>query len=171
MSRISKVLVGMDFSDCSVAAFRWAASLAASLGIDLTVVMVAAEERTDGEQAVYADKARLERTLADSLKERLADLPAAAAHVAEFPPLIRVRNGRPAAEILETAEDEGADLIVLGTHGRQGVARALMGSVAEAVVRQAACPVVIVHAERGAEARPAVLGGAELEKSVFRGTP
>jgi nucleotide-binding universal stress UspA family protein len=53
--------------------------------------------------------------------------------------------GDPATEILDLAEEKGCDLIVMGTHGRTGLARLLMGSVAEQVVRRAACPVVTVR--------------------------
>lgn len=54
--------------------------------------------------------------------------------------------GRPAAEILRHAKDQQIDLIVIGTHGRSGLAHALMGSVAEKVVRQATCPVLTIRA-------------------------
>jgi nucleotide-binding universal stress UspA family protein len=53
-------------------------------------------------------------------------------------------SAHPAAEILRVAKRIGADLIVLGTHGRTGLSRLLMGSVAEQVVRRAGCPVVTV---------------------------
>jgi nucleotide-binding universal stress UspA family protein len=52
----------------------------------------------------------------------------------------------PAAAIMATAEELGCDLIVLGTHGRSGLARAVLGSVAEGVVRGAPCPVVVMRA-------------------------
>jgi nucleotide-binding universal stress UspA family protein len=55
----------------------------------------------------------------------------------------RLTMGDPAGEIVRIAEDEGAELIVLGTHGRTGVTRLLMGSVAEVVVRRAPCPVLV----------------------------
>jgi nucleotide-binding universal stress UspA family protein len=50
--------------------------------------------------------------------------------------------GDPATEIIQLARSEGADLIVMGTHGRTGLTRLMMGSVAEAVVRRAPCPVL-----------------------------
>jgi nucleotide-binding universal stress UspA family protein len=53
--------------------------------------------------------------------------------------------GEPAAEILSYAERSGVDLLVLGTHGRTGLEHALMGSVAERVVRKAHCPVLTVR--------------------------
>jgi nucleotide-binding universal stress UspA family protein len=57
----------------------------------------------------------------------------------------RLGYGDPATTILKTAEEIGADLIVMGTHGRTGLARLLMGSVAEHVVRKAQCPVLTVR--------------------------
>jgi nucleotide-binding universal stress UspA family protein len=52
--------------------------------------------------------------------------------------------GDPADAIIRTVESDGADMIVMGTHGRRGISRLLMGSVAEAVVRRAPCPVLTV---------------------------
>jgi nucleotide-binding universal stress UspA family protein len=56
-----------------------------------------------------------------------------------------LRQGPAWSEILAAAKDARADLIVIGTHGRRGLSRALLGSVAEKVVRTAACPVLTVH--------------------------
>jgi hypothetical protein len=56
----------------------------------------------------------------------------------------RLQGGNPAPEILGVADEVGCDLIVMGTHGRTGLARLLLGSVAEQVVRKAACPVITV---------------------------
>ena len=58
----------------------------------------------------------------------------------------RLEFGDPADVILQTAEQIGCDLIVLGTHGRTGLRRLLMGSVAERVLRHAVCPVLTVRA-------------------------
>jgi nucleotide-binding universal stress UspA family protein len=57
----------------------------------------------------------------------------------------RLERGDPASEILRTADEFGADLIVMGTHGRSGLGRLLMGSVAEAVLREAPSPVLIAR--------------------------
>ena len=54
----------------------------------------------------------------------------------------RMETGDPAAEIVRVADEEGVDLIVMSTHGRTGLTRMLMGSVAELVVRRASCPVM-----------------------------
>lgn len=71
--------------------------------------------------------------------------------LAEEAETVQVATGLPAEGILETAASWGADLIVLGTHGRRGLAHLLLGSVAEAVVRGAAVPVMTVR-ECGAQA-------------------
>jgi nucleotide-binding universal stress UspA family protein len=60
--------------------------------------------------------------------------------VLEFVPV-----GDAASEIAKAAEDWPADLIVIGSHGRGGIRRALLGSVAEGVMRQASCPVLVVR--------------------------
>ena len=59
---------------------------------------------------------------------------------------VRVVSGHPARRLVHIAEDEGADLIVIATHGRTGLSRVLLGSVAEAVIRRAPCPVYTVRA-------------------------
>jgi nucleotide-binding universal stress UspA family protein len=58
-----------------------------------------------------------------------------------------VQIGKPAQEILNAAKTWPADLIVMGSHGRHGISRALLGSVAEAVMRHAPCPVLVIRAE------------------------
>jgi len=60
----------------------------------------------------------------------------------------RVKVGAPAATIVAEAQEARADLIVMGTHGRTGLSHLLLGSVAEAVIRKAPCPVLAVQAKR-----------------------
>ncbi len=60
-----------------------------------------------------------------------------------------VRSGMPAEEIVDAAAKEGADMIVIGTHGRSGLPRLILGSVAERVIRQAPCPVLSVRDSAG----------------------
>jgi nucleotide-binding universal stress UspA family protein len=59
--------------------------------------------------------------------------------------VVHVRIGEPSAEILALAEDVAADLVVIGSHGRTGAARAILGSISERVVREAKCPVIVVR--------------------------
>lgn len=80
--------------------------------------------------------------------------------LAEFANLLReqglvgrsvMRGGQPADEILNVVREEKADLIVMGTHGRRGLSRLLLGSVAEAVLRRAHCPVLAVKSPKFAQ--------------------
>ena len=64
----------------------------------------------------------------------------------------RLESGHPAETILRIAESDGADLIVMGTHGRTGISHLLMGSVAERVVRRATCAVLTVRGRGAADA-------------------
>jgi len=61
-------------------------------------------------------------------------------------PLKFIHAGKPASEIVRTAKEWPADIIVIGSHGRHGIQRALLGSVAEAVMRHAPCPVLVIRA-------------------------
>ena len=81
---------------------------------------------------------RLGRLARERLDAFLAELPEGA----RMEP--RVRTGGPAREAVAEAAEWPADLIVVGTHGRAGAARALLGSVAEAVVRDAGCSVLVI---------------------------
>lgn len=62
-----------------------------------------------------------------------------------------IRVGKPAHEILTVAKEWRADVIVLGSHGRHGIPRVLLGSVAEAVMRHAECPVLVIRGKAGRE--------------------
>ena len=73
----------------------------------------------------------------------------------KYPVETLLRQGLPAEEITLTAQEKGCDLIVMGTHGRSGLGRLLMGSVAEHVLPRANCPVLLVK-EKSRESRPAV---------------
>ena len=66
----------------------------------------------------------------------------------------RMVVGNPAAEICRVAEDEGADLIIIGTHGRRGLPRWLLGSVAERVVRNSSVPVMTIRADGQEDGAP-----------------
>ena len=65
-----------------------------------------------------------------------------------------VRDGDPAATILAAAAELGCDMIVMGTHGRSGLERLLTGSVAETVMRQARCPVLVLRSPEHLIATP-----------------
>jgi nucleotide-binding universal stress UspA family protein len=71
-----------------------------------------------------------------------------------------VRHGRAADEILAAADESGADLIAMATHGRTGIGRLLFGSVAEAVLRRAPVPVFMIREPHTVEAAPAAREGS-----------
>ncbi len=135
---IERILVATDFSRCSLNALGHAEVLAPKLGAELLLLHVEAVPVAGSEMADVTHAAA-ERELARTADElRNHHL-----HVRTF-----LQMGAPDEEILSTAEAERASLIVMGTHGRRGVARVLLGSVAEQVLRSAPCPVLTVGPKR-----------------------
>jgi nucleotide-binding universal stress UspA family protein len=141
---IRTILVPVDFSDCSLAGLTYAVRFAREFGgriialhvTDLGPVMMttgsgeyhspvyiqAARRRCDDEMRDFLKRVNFDRVRVDRLS------------VAGYCP----------AAIYEAAEKEDVDLIIISTHGRTGLGRALIGSVAEGTVRNAACPVLVV---------------------------
>jgi nucleotide-binding universal stress UspA family protein len=146
MAGFSVILHPTDLSEDSMAAFRVACGLARE-GSRLIILHVM-------ERSLVASKDYLEM-LNDRLREFEAPGPGVSLE-------IHLEEGHAAVEILRIAEKFRCDLIVLGSHGKTGLRRLLTGSVAEAVLRQAPCPVLVVkypHAEIShAENRPLIKG-------------
>jgi nucleotide-binding universal stress UspA family protein len=139
------VVVGVDFSPSSEKALQEAFLLAMAPDASIHLVHVAAGTATelvldmlDRAQRVNFEEA--ERHLAGYGRSRAiaAGFPAANVHA-------YVRLGSPAHELVELAKLLDADLLVVGTHGRTALARLLLGSVAEAAVQKARCPVLVVR--------------------------
>jgi nucleotide-binding universal stress UspA family protein len=122
------ILHPTDLSEDSMAAFRVACGLVRE-GSRLIVLHVL-------EESLVASEGYL-ATLNNRLRELEAPDPRVTLE-------IRLEQGHAAAEILRMAQEIGCDLIVMGTQGRTGLRRLLTGSVAEAVLRQARCPVLVV---------------------------
>jgi nucleotide-binding universal stress UspA family protein len=145
------VLVGVDFSELSDGALRTAAGVASrGPGFELHVVHVlpsragAALQDSAHPGALYdstkhSTVGHVEMT--DDVTAKLTELAAQAAPSVKQV-TIHVRVGSPDVQIAQLASDLGADLIVVGTHGRQGLVRFILGSVAESLVRNAPCPVL-----------------------------
>ncbi len=139
MLRVRTVLHPMDFAGNPSTAFDVACALARDYGAELVlahVVEPAFVNTADGMPQPIPSG------LEDGARDRLRAVqiigpPAAVRHV--------VAVGFPVEEILRVAAEVKADLIVMGTHGRGGWSRLVMGSVAEGVLRQAPCPVVTVR--------------------------
>jgi len=138
MLPIHTILHPTDFSDRSETAFHVACRLARDYGARLVVVHVKTSDLLGGE--VYA-MATNPREIRQELQGKLESIrPSDPSIPIEY----LLKEGTSATEILRAAKDSHCDLIVMGTHGRTGIGRLLMGSVAEAVVRQAFCPVLTI---------------------------
>lgn len=142
------ILCPTDFSPPSIAALSQAASLARDFGGRLLIVHV------EKLRPIYEGIPPVEEQLRYR-DELLACLQEVAVPEGSVPYEHRLLMGDPAGAIVGLAEEENVDLIVMGTHGRTGFSRVLLGSVAEAVVRRASCPVLMVKQPQEAEAEPA----------------
>jgi nucleotide-binding universal stress UspA family protein len=133
-----KILVPIDFSTGSDAALEMATSLARDSGgfLVLAHVEVIPLSAAGGEYLYAMPEPPTE--------ELLAKLDAIVLPDSHVPVERRLLAGDPAEAIIRLAQTEDVDMIVMGTHGRRGLTRLLMGSVAEAVVRAAPCPVLTV---------------------------
>ncbi len=139
------ILVPIDFSQPSERALDYACSLGAALGATVSVV-----------NALGPALPELSVTLSDAMLKSLRD-----GHQAALDKLLdprralvkigqaTIQEGDPREVIPEIAEKLGADLIIMGTHGRRGAARFFLGSVAEDISRRAPCPVLLVRMKKG----------------------
>ncbi len=148
-----KILHPTDFSECAAQAQAAAVDLADKLAGELVLLQVLVETPLYGEsvlnmprvQSVY-DAQR--KWAEEALAARVGDLRQRGVKASW-----RVQIGVPFEEIVKTAEEERADMIVMGTHGRSGLNHALLGSVAERVVRLAPCPVLTVRQAKSGAGR------------------
>jgi nucleotide-binding universal stress UspA family protein len=140
----TNILVPTDLSPHAEAAFAYACELATQLGAKVHLLNVIGIPALGVPELGVA----LTSTMMDTLvREHQAALEAMAARRGAGVPMgqILLKTGDARDSIEQAARELGADLIVMGTHGRRGVARALLGSVAETVVRSAPCPVLTVR--------------------------
>ena len=134
-----------DFSEEAETAERHAAELARRLGAELLLLHVSVETPLYAEGAVgMASVKGVYEAQARWAEERLAEH-AALLTKNGVPTRWRRRVGLVHDEICNVAREEPADYIVMGTHGRGGIARFMIGSVADRVVRTAPCPVVTIR--------------------------
>jgi len=142
MIRIDKILTPTDFSDPSRQALNYACELAKRFGAELRLLHVVQppstvavygtpvpEEILHPEPAAQQELEKLEVPGGDQIREIVRE----------------IQTGPPFVEIVRYAKANDVDLIVMGTHGRGGIVHALLGSVAEKVVRKAPCPVLTVR--------------------------
>jgi len=149
---ISRILVPIDFSPHAERALSYATALAGRLGASLDLLHVVEDPVATGAwhgEVAVPNLTGLRQELVEQAERRI-DRYQAAAEASGAPVVATVRVGLPADAITDYAKTLGIDLIVMGTHGRSGLAHLFMGSVAEHVIRQAPCPVLTL---RAAEAR------------------
>lgn len=138
--KAKKILLPVDFSTAGEAALQMATMLARDSGATLIVLHVEEPPMAYGGGEMYYGLVEPDRNeLSRMLHEVKPSDPS-------IPVVYRLVTGDPATSVVQAAEQENADFIVVGSHGRTGLGRLLMGSVAEAIVRRAQCPVVTVKA-------------------------
>jgi nucleotide-binding universal stress UspA family protein len=138
---IRKILIAIDGEPVAAHAAEMGFELAQSLGAEValihgvdTALGYALQSGVSSSQLI-AEAERDGRRLLASVAQRSPLQPR---------PLEFLQIGKPSVEIVKAAAEWPADLIVIGSHGRRGIERAMLGSVAEAVLRHAPCPVLVV---------------------------
>jgi universal stress protein A len=148
MFKMNRILVPVDFSACSRGALEYSANLAQQFGATLHVLHVWEPPRYIIPEVLVQVPGEPSQTLADfarseagkEMEKFLIDLQSDAFEVKG-----RLESGDPTDTILRLAADDDYHLIVMGTHGRTGLSHLFLGSVAEKVVRRAACPVLTIR--------------------------
>ncbi len=140
---VKKILIPTDGSDYSMRAAQYGISAAKLLGAETTIIYVIDTVVLDQISRITARD-----TVENELKqdgERYVKYIAGLAERAGVKATRLVVTGRPFEQIVQTAKSLGANLIVMGTYGRKGAERILIGSVAERVIEYASCPVLVVR--------------------------
>ena len=135
---VNSILVPTDFSATSDAALKYAIDMARSFSAQLFLLHVPGETGENFEANFPVG--RFETAARERLGMFLSE-----DEIVRLHPEYALRIGAPADEIVRYADARDIDLIIMGTHGRSGIAHLLMGSVAEHVVRSAPCPVLLVR--------------------------
>ena len=137
-----RILIPTDFSELSQSALRYGAELAHDYGGQ--IIVLHAVETLGPENVTYGEA--ISRLQPDGYRKRLwEDLHRIKSPLADVQVEFILSEEDPAQAIVRTASERQCDLIVVGSHGRSGFKRLLMGSVAEKVVRKAPCPVLVIN--------------------------
>jgi nucleotide-binding universal stress UspA family protein len=140
-----RIVVPTDFSGCAEEAWGLAQRLAAALGSELVLAHVLVETPLFEEGPFTMERTRRVYEAARKWAEESIEDWAGTARGKGLNVRTVLRTGVPYREIVALATDERADLVLMGTHGRGGLDRALLGSVADRVIRLAPCPVLTVR--------------------------
>jgi nucleotide-binding universal stress UspA family protein len=147
--QIGGILVATDFSDAARDAVRHAAAIAGRTGAELIVLHVV--QKFMDHSLLYSDVWPFQKPVRDYYRElerqtedRLTRLTREIVGEA-IPFRVVVTTGSPHRQIVAAIKKEGADMVVISSHGHSGLAHALLGSTAERVLRKAPCPVLVVR--------------------------
>jgi len=166
---IKKILVPMDFSDCSQKALEYAIPFAMQFGAKLILLHVV-EPYVPMPDVTTVDWGVIDAQLRESAQEQLKRLRQSLGK--EVKSEAEFRFGRPEFEIVQLAKELDIDLIILSTHGRTGLAHAFLGSTTERVVRHAGCPVLVVRErEHDFVGRPATEKPAQAVRRATKRAP
>jgi len=148
MTSFKNILFPIDFSECSISVFPYAVDMARRFDARLHLLFVARDISYLGAIDVpsemligtVAEVARAAENKMESFcDKKLSDFPKYAC---------KVVVGNPGEEIVKFADEQGIDLVIMGTHGRKGLDRIMMGSVADHVVKSASVPVLTLNPSR-----------------------
>jgi len=166
----SRILVPVDYSECSKEALRAAAALAMRLGATLDVVHVWDRPQYVSEELTIR-QGNQRRSIADMIRENAEQDMETFVTTAEVPPGVamtrRLKSGQPVATVLGELEEGKHDLVVLGTHGRTGLSHVMLGSFAEKLVRLSPVPALTVPQTTDESAAPARAVGRILVATDF----
>lgn len=145
MDNIKKILVPIDFSDYSKNALRYSVNFAKSISAKMFLIyviepMIYPADFSMGQIAIPAADIDMTKRAQEELNT-LANNEIDNSIAVE----VIIKSGKPFVEIIETASEIDADLIIIATHGHTGVEHLLFGSTAEKVVRKAPCPVLTLR--------------------------
>ena len=140
---LKKILIPTDGSEHSIRAAEYGIGIAKMVGAQIVAVYVVDQVVLDQIAKITQHEAA-QRELKEDGKGYV-DYVVSLAEKEGVSSSSLVREGRPFEQILQVAKESNVDLIVMGTYGRRGTERILIGSVAERVIEYAACPVLVVR--------------------------
>ena len=145
MKTIDKILFPIDFSEEFETLLPWVSTFVNCFEATLYVLFVAQDLRDFS--SFYVPHGNLQQFQEEALNAAQQKMSLTAKETFQGFKKVesRVVQGSPADKIIETAKQEGVDLIIMGTHGRKGLERAIFGSVCDKVVRFAPCPVLTIN--------------------------
>jgi len=142
---ISKILISTDGSDSSMRAAEYGVNIAKLLGAQVTVIYVIDAVVLDEARALFkADEHEDVEIKLKQAGQRYINYVLGIAEKEGIKAASLLTKGRPYEQIVNLAKESNVDLIVMGTHGRRGTERFLIGSVAERVIEYSPCPVLVV---------------------------